>query len=285
MNSIKQQGKSLLAFLAGCAVALASVVAVLLMLNTKHDFKQPSVKTTASNVHTETLSPSPNPSSHSIQAAASETQPEVMHDARDVEPLPDDSDEATAQDETPVVPPVRSNKRDLRTESKAADVARNSIQADGVMADKNVLTNSETPSQTRRRQRAEDWADNHAKPTGEQILTAGNWEKAQVLARQEAREKRQRERAVQAKTLSASTETSTMNKHLRVQAGAYRNRQAANEQRAQLALMGVRTQVTEAQLPNGKRMYRVQTEPMDTHVAQRTRDMLQKKGIDAVTHQ
>ncbi|RKW31860.1 MAG: cell division protein FtsN, partial [Kingella sp. (in: b-proteobacteria)] len=66
-----------------------------------------------------------------------------------------------------------------------------------------------------------------------------------------------------------------------VQAGAYNSRQAAEAQRAKLALMGVNTQVVEVQ-SNGKTLYRVQTRSMDSKHANQVRETLQQNGVNSI---
>lgn len=67
-----------------------------------------------------------------------------------------------------------------------------------------------------------------------------------------------------------------------VQAGAYNNRQAADEQRAKLAAMGVQTKVVTVQ-SNGKTVYRVQTNQMNSTQANQIKQRLQSKGVDSIT--
>ena len=78
-----------------------------------------------------------------------------------------------------------------------------------------------------------------------------------------------------AKNASASGKAS-------VQAGAYNNRQAADEQRAKLAAMGVQTKVVTVQ-SNGKTVYRVQTNQMNSTQANQIKQRLQSKGVDSIT--
>ena len=66
-----------------------------------------------------------------------------------------------------------------------------------------------------------------------------------------------------------------------MQAGAYNSRQAAEAQRAKLALMGVNTQIVEVQ-SNGKTLYRVQTRGMDSNRANQVRETLQQNGINSI---
>ena len=66
-----------------------------------------------------------------------------------------------------------------------------------------------------------------------------------------------------------------------MQAGAYANRQAAEAQRAKLALMGVTTQIVQVE-SNGKTIYRVQTRSMDSQRANQVRETLQQNGVNSI---
>ncbi len=156
----------------------------------------------------------------------------------------------------------------------------------------------------KRRRQQEDIADRNAKPTAEQILNSGSIEKAREVARQEAQAKRAKQRAAEdakaktgdnktsenrqpEKTKESQAEKST-NKaadsktgKTTVQAGAYANRQAAEAQRAKLALMGVTTQIVQVE-SNGKTIYRVQTRSMDSQRANQVRETLQQNGVNSI---
>ena len=149
----------------------------------------------------------------------------------------------------------------------------------------------------KRRRQQEDLADRNAKPTAEQILNSGSIEKAREVARQEAQAKRAKQRAAeeananrasaQAKESKSDQPAAAQNKtgnktdRTTVQAGAYNSRQAAEAQRAKLALMGVNTQIVEVQ-SNGKTLYRVQTRSMDSKHANQVRETLQQNGVNSI---
>lgn len=157
----------------------------------------------------------------------------------------------------------------------------------------------------KRRRQQEDLADRNAKPTAEQILNSGSIEKAREVARQEAQAKRAQQRAAEEAQANkadrapaqaresksdqpAAAQNKTGNKsagnktdRTTVQAGAYNTRQAAEAQRAKLALMGVNTQVVEVQ-SNGKTLYRVQTRSMDSKHANQVRETLQQNGVNSI---
>ena len=80
----------------------------------------------------------------------------------------------------------------------------------------------------------------------------------------------------------ATAENASASGKASVQAGAYNNRQAADEQRAKLAAMGVQTKVVTVQ-SNGKTVYRVQTNQMNSTQANQIKQRLQSKGVDSIT--
>ncbi len=138
------------------------------------------------------------------------------------------------------------------------------------------------------------------KPSADQILESGSIEKARETAIREARRKFEREQAAkresQAKTAKAEaksdakaeaksdakakTEAGQPEKaaRSRLRLGSYSSRQAADDQRARAAFLGVRTGVVEAEV-KGRRVYRVETGALDSKEAERTRKLLQGNGI------
>ena len=85
-----------------------------------------------------------------------------------------------------------------------------------------------------------------------------------------------------AESRPAAAENASASGKASVQAGAYNNRQAADEQRAKLAAMGVQTKVVTVQ-SNGKTVYRVQTNQMNSTQANQIKQRLQSKGVDSIT--
>ena len=177
-----------------------------------------------------------------------------------------------------------------KPETKPAD-----SKADNRQPEKAKLSEAE-----KRRRQQEDLADRNAKPTAEQILNSGSIEKAREVARQEAQAKRAKQRAAEEaqankadrapaqaresksdQPVAAQNKTGNKTDRTTVQAGAYNTRQAAEAQRAKLALMGVNTQVVEVQ-SNGKTLYRVQTRSMDSKHANQVRETLQQNGVNSI---
>ena len=205
---------------------------------------------------------------------------------------PDMMDDPVLGDSTETETPRDTKPR--KPETKPAD-----SKADNRQPEKAKLSEAE-----KRRRQQEDLADRNAKPTAEQILNSGSIEKAREVARQEAQAKRAKQRAAEdakaktgdnktsenrqpEKTKESQAEKST-NKaadsktgKTTVQAGAYANRQAAEAQRAKLALMGVTTQIVQVE-SNGKTIYRVQTRSMDSQRANQVRETLQQNGVNSI---
>ena len=206
---------------------------------------------------------------------------------------PDMMDDPVLGDSTETETPRDTKPR--KPETKPADG-----KADNRQPEKAKLSEAE-----KRRRQQEDLADRNAKPTAEQILNSGSIEKAREVARQEAQAKRAKQRAAEEAQANkadrppaqaresksdqpAAAQNKTGNKsagnktdRTTVQAGAYNTRQAAEAQRAKLALMGVNTQVVEVQ-SNGKTLYRVQTRSMDSKHANQVRETLQQNGVNSI---
>ena len=206
---------------------------------------------------------------------------------------PDMMDDPVLGDSTETETPRDTKPR--KPETKPAD-----SKADNRQPEKAKLSEAE-----KRRRQQEDLADRNAKPTAEQILNSGSIEKAREVARQEAQAKRAKQRAAEEAQANkadrapaqaresksdqpAAAQNKTGNKsagnktdRTTVQAGAYNTRQAAEAQRAKLALMGVNTQVVEVQ-STGKTLYRVQTRSMDSKHANQVRETLQQNGVNSI---
>ena len=206
---------------------------------------------------------------------------------------PDMMDDPVLGDSTETETPRDTKPR--KPETKPAD-----SKADNRQPEKAKLSEAE-----KRRRQQEDLADRNAKPTAEQILNSGSIEKAREVARQEAQAKRAKQRAAEEAQANkadrppaqaresksdqpAAAQNKTGNKsagnktdRTTVQAGAYNTRQAAEAQRAKLALMGVNTQIVEVE-SNGKTLYRVQTRSMDSKHANQVRETLQQNGVNSI---
>ena len=113
-------------------------------------------------------------------------------------------------------------------------------------------------------------------------MESGNVEKAREHARRQAAE-RERERKKAEAALSGKADKSSSSKgdgKTVVQAGAYGDRDAAESQRAKLAMMGVNANIVAAEV-KGQTMYRVQTAPSNKEAATETRKTLQQNGVES----
>ena len=320
MHAKHQQGKGLFSFMAGSIAALIAIAGVLFTLNNNkaRDFKDPATsrqQPAAASSQTEVLLPGNVPASAAkptdntrTTPALEDNEPLVASAPRARPPKPREETEPALIDEQP-----NANK----DKSKKTETARRppDMMDDPVLGDS---TETETPRDTKprkpetkpadgkadnrqpekaklseaekRRRQQEDLADRNAKPTAEQILNSGSIEKAREVARQEAQAKRAKQRAAEEaqaresksdQPAAAQNKTGNKTDRTTVQAGAYNSRQAAEAQRAKLALMGVNTQIVEVQ-SNGKTLYRVQTRGMDSNRANQVRETLQQNGINSI---
>ena len=228
-----------------------------------------------------------------------------------------DEEEPVVSKEKPKKPETARRAPDMMDDPVLGDITENEPpretkprksegKADNRQPEKPKLSEAE-----KRRRQQEDIADRNAKPTAEQILNSGSIEKAREVARQEAQAKRAKQRAAEAANANSKADNTPApakeskadqpaapskanseakpraeskpadTRRTTVQAGAYNTRQAAEAQRAKLALMGVNTQVVEVQ-SNGKTLYRVQTRSMDSKHANQVRETLQQNGVNSI---
>ena len=261
----------------------------------------PNTRTTTSNIEDD----------ESIVASNPRTRPPKKREETDL--LPPDEEPFISKEkpnkpeptrrqpdimDDPVLGDSTDTEKETPRESKPQKPADNKAN-ENRQPEKTKLSEAE-----KRRRQQEDIADRNAKPTAEQILNSGSIEKAREVARQEAQAKRAKQRAAEdAKAKAGDNKTSenrqpektkesqaekSANKaadsktgKTTVQAGAYANRQAAEAQRAKLALMGVTTQIVQVE-SNGKTIYRVQTRSMDSQRANQVRETLQQNGVNSI---
>ena len=130
-----------------------------------------------------------------------------------------------------------------------------------------------------------------AKPTPEQILESGNVERAREQARRQRREaeaKAAREAEAKAAEQRAQRNAeahSGGNGRYIVQMGSYNNPQAADTQRAKLAMLGVNARVTSNKRSDGQTVYRIQSGRLSRAEAQALSEKLRGNGIDTLTRQ
>ncbi|XXQ67620.1 SPOR domain-containing protein [Neisseriaceae bacterium B1] len=284
----KQQGKGMIPFLAGSAVALIAITVMLLTLNRNSQtaFKQPEL---AQPQKPEILTPNNVPSAPQTTAT---TQPTVMENSS----APSVSNVATAPvasqptvaAKTPVAPEVSDKEINKMFEDNMAMQGAGSEVATPVVKvkpqPKAMDVTKEKAKEVAKAKAAEKTVAKveDVKPTAQQILDSGNIEKAREVARKEAQAKAQTAEKAKSKTTAATKETATRGA-VSIQAGAYANKKAAEDQRAKLALMGVQTKVVPV-TSGGKTVYRVQTSKLQGDKANQVKQTLQNNGINTYTH-
>lgn len=146
------------------------------------------------------------------------------------------------------------------------------------------------PAQTKPRE-PQRKPEPEAKPTPEQILESGNVERAREQARRQRREAEAKAaREAEAKTAEQRAQRNTeahsgSNGRYIVQMGSYNNPQAADTQRAKLAMLGVNARVTSSKRSDGQTVYRIQSGRLSRAEAQALSERLRGNGIDTLTRQ
>lgn len=146
------------------------------------------------------------------------------------------------------------------------------------------------PGQTKPREQQRK-PEPEAKPTPEQILESGNVERAREQARRQRREAEAKAaREAEAKTAEQRAQRNAEahsggNGRYIVQMGSYNNPQAADTQRAKLAMLGVNARVTSSKRSDGQTVYRIQSGRLSRAEAQALSERLRGNGIDTLTRQ
>lgn len=126
------------------------------------------------------------------------------------------------------------------------------------------------------------------KPTPEQILNSGNVEKAREQVR---REQQQNENRRSSETRSGNRSDNRADSRpaenrggrVIVQMGSFNNAQAADAQRAKLAMLGVNARVSERTGADGQTVYRIQSGRLSRSEAEALTDKLRRNNIDSLT--
>ena len=319
----KQQGKGLFNFMAGSIVALGAIAAVLFTLdkNSARDFKQPQLAEHNKPAAPEVLSPHARASSGSAPtiepAVSAEKQPALRQapSAGHNETVKTDTLTVQAASESIAkpVPPVKPRTETVQNKPKPAaqdgegakttntDVAADDVQptAEQILNSGNLEKAREVAQREARERRARQAAI--AREKAAQAANSANKHAAEEkpvstakptpVEKTAAAEKpatapktapAPNKNTAAAESKPAAAENASASGKASVQAGAYNNRQAADEQRAKLAAMGVQTKVVTVQ-SNGKTVYRVQTNQMNSTQANQIKQRLQSKGVDSIT--
>ena len=307
----KQQGKGLFNFMAGSIVALGAIAPVLFTLD-KHnkpaapevlsphagassgpaptiepsvsDEKQPALRQAPSAGHNETVKTDTltvQAASESIAKPVPPVKPRTETVQNKPKPAAQDGEgvnknkntDVVADDVQPTAEQILNSgnlekarevaQREAR-ERRARQAAAAREKAAQAANSANKHTAEEKPISTTKPAPAEKTAAAEKPATAPKTALASNKNTAAAERKPAA-----------AENASASGKAS-------VQAGAYNNRQAADEQRAKLAAMGVQTKVVTVQ-SNGKTVYRVQTNQMNSTQANQIKQRLQSKGVDSIT--
>ena len=319
----KQQGKGLFNFMAGSIVALGAIAAVLFTLdkNSARDFKQPQLAEHNKPAAPEVLSPHAGASSGSAPtiepAVSAEKQPALRQapSAGHNETVKTDTLAVQAASESIAkpVPPVKPRTETVQNKPKPAaqdgegvnkntntDVAADDVQptAEQILDSGNLEKAREIAQREARERRARQAAI--AREKAAQAAASANKHAAEEKPVSAAKPAPVEKTAAVEKPAPAPKAAPATNKNTAaaeskpaaantaaqgkasIQAGAYNNRQAADEQRAKLAAMGVQTKVVTVQ-SNGKTVYRVQTNQMNSTQANQIKQRLQSKGVDSIT--
>ena len=319
----KQQGKGLFNFMAGSIVALGAIAAVLFTLdkNSARDFKQPQLAEHNKPAVPEVLSPHAGASSGpapTIEPAVSDEKQPALRQAPSAghnETVKTDTLTVQAASESIAkpVPPVKTRTETVQNKPKPVaqdgegakttntDVAADDVQptAEQILNSGNLEKAREVAQREARERRARQAAA--AREKAAQAANSANKHTAEEkpisttkpapAEKTAAAEKpatapktalASNKNTAAAERKPAAAENASASGKASVQAGAYNNRQAADEQRAKLAAMGVQTKVVTVQ-SNGKTVYRVQTNQMNSTQANQIKQRLQSKGVDSIT--
>ena len=319
----KQQGKGLFNFMAGSIVALGAIAAVLFTLdkNSARDFKQPQLAEHNKPAAPEVLSPHAGASSGpapTIEPAVSDEKQPALRQAPSAghnETVKTDTLTVQAASESIAkpVPPVKPRTETVQNKPKPAaqdgegakttntDVAADDVQptAEQILNSGNLEKAREVAQREARERRARQAAI--AREKAAQAANSANKHAAEEKPVSTAKPTPAEKTAAAEKPATAPKTATASNKNTAaaeskpaaaenasasgkasVQAGAYNNRQAADEQRAKLAAMGVQTKVVTVQ-SNGKTVYRVQTNQMNSTQANHIKQRLQSKGVYSIT--
>ena len=111
-------------------------------------------------------------------------------------------------------------------------------------------------------------------------------------AREQARRQRREAEAKAAREVESKTAEQRAQRNAEggngryiVQMGSYNNPQAADTQRAKLAMLGVNARVTSSKRSDGQTVYRIQSGRLSRAEAQALSEHLRGNGIDTLTRQ
>ncbi|SAY50305.1 SPOR domain-containing protein [Neisseria weaveri] len=252
MNAKKQFGKGLTGFMLGLFIATVVIAGILFFLNqsNKKAFK------------------------NDIPPAKELPVPEILTpktvEPQAFDPLPDD-ELLPSEEGLDIV------GGEAQTSEKSEDLVPPAVvQTDkpAEQAKQEVKPQPKKPAVKQEEKKADKpvkQPEKQVKPTPEQILESGSIEKAREQAAAEAKK---------AEAAKKSAQSASSGGKVVVQMGSFAARSAAEERRAELALLGVAARVSEAQV-NGKTTYRVQSGQLDGDAAKKVQQTLKQNGIES----
>lgn len=257
----KPYGKGLSGFIFGLLLATLIIGVVLYFLNnTPSGIKQP-------------------------EAPKTEIQPEILTPRQERQPEQRPSDTTVGSDSGRyALPPgdITDKPPVAASVPQQASTPAQRPEEKPAQEDKSVQTK---PREQQRKPEPE------AKPTPEQILESGNVERAREQARRQRREaeaKAAREAEAKAAEQRAQRNAEAHNggngRYI-VQMGSYNNPEAADTQRAKLAMLGVNARVASSKRSDGQTVYRIQSGRLSRAEAQALSDKLRGNGINTLTRQ
>ena len=257
----KPYGKGLSGFIFGLLLATLIIGVVLYFLNnTPSGIKQP-------------------------EAPKTEIQPEILTPRQERQPEQRPSDTTVGSDSGRyALPPgdITDKPPVAASVPQQASTPAQRQEEKTAQEDKSVQTKPREPQRK---------PEPEAKPTPEQILESGNVERAREQARRQRREaeaKAAREAEAKAAEQRAQRNAeahSGGNGRYIVQMGSYNNPEAADTQRAKLAMLGVNARVASSKRSDGQTVYRIQSGRLSRAEAQALSDKLRGNGIDTLTRQ
>lgn len=257
----KPYGKGLSGFIFGLLLATLIIGVVLYFLNnTPSGIKQP-------------------------EAPKTEIQPEILTPRQERQPEQRPSDTTVGSDSVHyTLPPgdITDKPPVAASVPQQASTPAQRTEDKPAQEDKPVQTKPREPQRK---------PEPEAKPTPEQILESGNVERAREQARRQRREaeaKAAREAEAKAAEQRAQRNAeahSGGNGRYIVQMGSYNNPEAADTQRAKLAMLGVNARVASSKRSDGQTVYRIQSGRLSRAEAQALSEKLRGNGIDTLTRQ
>ncbi|OAM37133.1 hypothetical protein A7P98_04225 [Eikenella sp. NML080894] len=249
----KPHGKGLSGFIFGLLLATLIIGVVLYFLNnTPSGIKQP-------------------------EAPKTEIQPEILTPRQEHQPEHRPSDTTAGSDSGHyTLPPgdITDKPPVAASVPQQASMPAQRQEEKPAQEDKPVQTKPREPQRK---------PEPEAKPTPEQILESGNVERAREQARRQRREA-EAKAAEQRAQRNAEAHSGGNGRYI-VQMGSYNNPEAADTQRAKLAMLGVNARVASSKRSDGQTVYRIQSSRLSRAEAQALSDKLRGNGIDTLTRQ